>query len=151
MVRMSLIVASCCALTFTGAAAAQTTPRGSTPDRLERQLETMRDQLNRMTLDADRLPRADRVASLESRLRDQELQIAALRAEVKGADQRASLSLVLMLYAGVCALWARNSGRGAATWFILGLVFNVFAMGFLLFYNNKDREAEAAASPSGQG
>jgi hypothetical protein len=113
-------------------------------------LETMRDQLNRMTLDANRLQSADRVASLEARLRIQESQINELRAEVKSADQRAPISLVLMLYAGFCALWARNSGRGAVTWFFLGLVFNVVSMGFLLFYNKKDREAEEAAARSAQ-
>jgi hypothetical protein len=145
MVRMALVVAVLSVVTIAGPAAAQPTAGPPKPNQLQSQFEALRDQLSRMTLDASRQQVPGRLESLELKLRVQELQIAELQAEAKRADQRAPVSLVLLLYAGFCALWARNSGRGPVAWFFLGLVFNVVAMGFLLFYNKKDREVEEAA------
>jgi hypothetical protein len=148
MIRTAILVVACCSLVIVGSAAAQRPAGPPKPGSLESDVELMRQQLSRMTLDANQQQgNAARIAALESTLRAREIEIGLLRSQVGHVGQKAPMGLVMTLYAGFCALWASNSGRSATKWFFLGLLFSVFAMGFLLYYNKQDRD-QAATSPT---
>jgi Na+/melibiose symporter-like transporter len=61
--------------------------------------------------------------------------------EVKILDKDTS-GLVMFLFGCVCALWAQNSGRGAWTWFFLGLFLGPVAAVAMLWKNSHDRLKE---------
>lgn len=64
--------------------------------------------------------------------------VEGLEAQVRALEERVEslpIGLVLILFGGFCALWAQNTGRSAWLWFVLGLLFNVFAMVAVLIKN----------------
>jgi hypothetical protein len=71
------------------------------------------------------------IARLEERLRS---------AEVKGADDK-NVGIALMAAAGLCALWAQNTGRSAWLWFFFGLILSPIAVIAMLYKNARDRDA----------
>lgn len=71
-------------------------------------------------------------SNLQSRVNDLERNVGGL----------ASSGLVLFLYASFCALWAQNTRRNAVLLFILGGIFNIFTVMFLLYVNWNERTLE---------
>ena len=43
-----------------------------------------------------------------------------------------------MLFGAFCALWAQNTRRNAFLWFLLGAIFSVITVLFLLYKNSQD-------------
>ncbi len=93
------------------------------------------------------------IAELMERVDQLEQEVASLRDSARGdlqADRSvldvadgelAPMSIVIVLYASFCALWAQNKRRNAVLWFILGALFNVFTVLVLLYINWSEREA----------
>jgi len=74
-----------------------------------------------------------RLDAAESKVRDLENQI-----QKESTNSSYALGLVVFLFGGVCAIWAQNTDRNPWKWFFLGLLFNVFALGVVLFQNGRD-------------
>jgi hypothetical protein len=71
------------------------------------------------------------IARMEERLR---------KAELKSFDDK-NVGIVLVAAAGLCALWAQNTGRSAWLWFFFGLILNPIAVIAMLYKNARDRDA----------
>ena len=85
----------------------------------------------------------ERVRSVETRANKNTSSTSAAEGRVSAVEQNladhASKGVVLYLFGVLCALWAQNTGRSAWTWFLLGVVFNVFTVLALLSKNSEDR------------
>jgi len=93
------------------------------------------------------LPAQDTSPRAEMRIRDLEEKITSLEeaAARPKTDPTAAgaLTMVALLFGSFCALWAQNTNRSAILWFILGFLFQFFAVIVLLLKNHSHRRALA--------
>ena len=74
-----------------------------------------------------------RVSKLERAQKQQQTKLERVEEIAKNG---APLLFVIAVF---CALWAQNTGRNSWGWFFLGLFFNVFALLFVLAWNDGGR------------
>ncbi len=72
------------------------------------------------------------VLNLQSRVERLEREVEDL------TDRRVRTGAIAFLFGAFCALWAQNTGRNPWLWFVLGALFSVVTVVFLLVKNAAD-------------
>ena len=114
-----------CAITFIGGqvrgAFADTTQSNTQSSSINQQNEEIKSRLDFLE---------NRLNNLDSRITNNENRLNSLQGS-------ASLGALSFLFGAFCALWAQNNRRNALGWFFAGLIFSVFAVLFVLYFNQK--------------
>ena len=69
-----------------------------------------------------------------------EVVVPAATGQYKSFDDK-NVGIVLVAAAGLCALWAQNTGRSVWLWFLFGVILSPIAMIAMLSKNARDRDA----------